>query len=168
MATRESYRGSLINKTCRKCDTAKPVEGFSKRSASPDGLAPHCKPCVKKYQRGYYIANQDKFLQWSREQRVGLTDEQRVRYRRSQREKLYGLEPGQYEDMLGAQLYRCAICGTHTDDCARQLAVDHDHDTGEVRGLLCGSCNAAIGLMREDSFVFESAMAYLSNAKVSA
>lgn len=55
-----------------------------------------------------------------------------------------------YEALLVTQEYRCAVCGTHASDLNKALAVDHDHDTGKVRGLLCDSCNKAVGLLQDD------------------
>ena len=52
-----------------------------------------------------------------------------------------------YDHLAAEQNHVCAIChGTG----ARRLAVDHDHATGKVRGLLCSNCNAGIGLLNED------------------
>lgn len=56
---------------------------------------------------------------------------------------LYGITLEQYEQMLTAQNGVCAICGRIPT--GRSLHVDHNHKTGEVRGLLCHSCNFAIG-----------------------
>lgn len=57
--------------------------------------------------------------------------------------KVYGLGPGEYERLLAVQDGKCAICRRATGK-ARRLAVDHDHATGEVRGLLCKPCNRTI------------------------
>jgi len=55
------------------------------------------------------------------------------------------------------QNHKCAICGEQTD-----LVIDHDHSTGEIRGLLCNACNKAIGFMRDDRSRLKKAIAYLS------
>ena len=53
-----------------------------------------------------------------------------------------------YEELLEYQQHRCAICGT--DDSFNRLAMDHDHETGEARGLLCHSCNRyAVGIYED-------------------
>lgn len=54
-------------------------------------------------------------------------------------EKTYGITEAQYKEMFDAQDGRCAICGRKP--VRRRLAVDHDHNTGKVRGLLCYTCN---------------------------
>jgi hypothetical protein len=75
------------------------------------------------------------------------------------RSERYGLEPGAFERMLDDQHGKCLICSTYH---GRLLHVDHDHTTGRVRGLLCGSCNRAIGLLKDDKTRLLSAVAYLS------
>lgn len=59
--------------------------------------------------------------------------------------RTYGLTPSQYRRMLEVQNYACAVCGSE-----EPLQVDHDHDSGAVRALLCGACNRALGLLKED------------------
>lgn len=55
--------------------------------------------------------------------------------------KVYGLEPGEYEELLAFQGGTCAIPNCRARGVVKRLAVDHDHDTGAVRGLLCGPHN---------------------------
>ena len=64
-----------------------------------------------------------------------------------------------YEAMLAQQNGVCAICETRPDD--RPLCVDHDHATGEVRGLLCHSCNVGLGNYKDDPRRTRRATAYL-------
>jgi hypothetical protein len=61
--------------------------------------------------------------------------------------------------MLQIQSGVCAICGGGNGD--RRLAIDHDHMTGRVRGLLCSACNRAIGLLRDSPDRFTKAATYL-------
>ena len=72
----------------------------------------------------------------------------------------YGISVEDYESMLAAQGGVCAVCGDVNSD--RRLAVDHDHETGEVRGLLCTRCNVAIGFVREDRERISKIQEYLS------
>jgi hypothetical protein len=69
---------------------------------------------------------------------------------------VYGLTPESYRQMVEAQHGRCAICG----DKGR-LFVDHDHETGSVRGLLCSNCNTALGMFEDDLARIERAIKYL-------
>jgi len=79
--------------------------------------------------------------------------------RKSQR--VYGLAPGQYEELYAFQDGHCALCLRATGKTKR-LAVDHDHATGEVRGLLCGPCNQILGHGRDDPEYFQRIIDYLS------
>ena len=63
--------------------------------------------------------------------------------------KVYGLKPGQYEELYEAQGGVCYIC-RRASGKTKRLAVDHDHKTGYVRGLLCGPCNKILGHLRDD------------------
>lgn len=74
--------------------------------------------------------------------------------------KRYGLTTEQYDALLEAQEFRCALCRRHKDEFARgyALAVDHDHETGAVRGLVCYRCNLTLARGLE---YFERGVAYL-------
>ncbi|WP_393063536.1 endonuclease VII domain-containing protein [Streptomyces sp. LN549] len=76
---------------------------------------------------------------------------------RSWRLKQYGLTEERYEAMVSEQGGACRICGY----CPDLLVVDHDHKTGEVRGLLCRECNLALGFLRDNPAAATSAAAYL-------
>lgn len=75
------------------------------------------------------------------------------------RKARYGVTTQQFEDMMVAQECSCAICRVTLD----RPCIDHDHDTGAVRGLLCQNCNAGIGLLKEDPAIFTAAMRYLGH-----
>ena len=72
--------------------------------------------------------------------------------------RFYKLTPEQYAKMKADQANRCAICGNEPTN--HELPVDHDHLTGEVRGLLCVSCNRALGYIENGDWL-KSALAYL-------
>lgn len=89
-------------------------------------------------------------------------------FRRSQKDRAhdrkvqstFGLAEGQYALLLAHQVGRCAICRRATG-AAKRLAVDHDHATGLVRGLLCGPCNQLLGHGRDDLEFFWRIIRYL-------
>jgi hypothetical protein len=74
--------------------------------------------------------------------------------------RTYGVSADDVDVMLAAQGNVCAICGERPEVEAR-MHVDHDHVTGELRGVLCSRCNHAIGLLREDPALFARAATYL-------
>lgn len=65
-------------------------------------------------------------------------------FHRSQMKSVYGLDYTQYEAMLTKQKGVCALC-YQPNQRGRRLAVDHDHETGQVRALLCNRCNVSLG-----------------------
>lgn len=75
-------------------------------------------------------------------------------------EKTYGLSEGQYAALYASQGGRCAICAIATG-ATKRLAVDHDHVSGYVRGLLCGPCNQQIGIWTPH--ILSNAIAYLAH-----
>ncbi len=82
--------------------------------------------------------------------------------RRCNLKKKYDLTPEEYEAMLEKQGGVCAICKSEERSGNRvRLAVDHNHKTGKVRGLLCSGCNTALGQFNEDLPRMKAALAYL-------
>lgn len=83
--------------------------------------------------------------------------------------KLYKMTLEDYENLLNFQNNSCAICqNSETYKCrinkvSKPLSVDHNHETGFVRGLLCDSCNSGLGLFKDSYLLIESAKKYLKN-----
>jgi hypothetical protein len=71
----------------------------------------------------------------------------------------YGLTVEQYDQMLVEQGHRCALCGDENN--GRTWHIDHCHDTGKVRGVLCDLCNRGLGHFRENADVLRKAAQYL-------
>ena len=95
----------------------------------------------------------------------GLTYRCRICTRTWDREysrlKRYGLAPTDHKMRLSEQAGVCAICH-RTNENGRALSVDHDHETGVVRGLLCSNCNTMIGLAQESTETLAAAIEYLN------
>jgi hypothetical protein len=73
----------------------------------------------------------------------------------------FGITSEQYETLLQKQNHCCAICKRHETEFAKKLAVDHDHQTQAIRGLLCWGCNRRVIGKHRDSTLFKNAAAYL-------
>jgi hypothetical protein len=73
--------------------------------------------------------------------------------------KTYGITQKEYEDMERRQERCCAICGAMKEK--NGLVVDHDHNTGKVRGLLCYACNSGIGTLQDSIDLLHKAIKYL-------
>ena len=76
----------------------------------------------------------------------------------------FGITPETYYQLSESQSHLCAICNG-IDDRGAKLAVDHCHNTGKIRGLLCRKCNVALGYLNDDIVLLESALNYLKSHK---
>ena len=79
--------------------------------------------------------------------------------------KKYGITSEEYDRMLTEQNYSCYICHKHEDKLDRSLAVDHCHETGKVRGLLCGNCNRFLGQINDNIDTASRLLEYLKKHK---
>jgi hypothetical protein len=77
----------------------------------------------------------------------------------------YGLTQDDYDQLKESQDGKCAICGALEGRTGVSLYIDHDHGTGEIRGLLCGNCNTGIGMLGDTLERLEAAAAYLRKYK---
>lgn len=99
------------------------------------------------WQAAWREANREKYNAMAREyhrQRRTLP-EYKARRDRYYMQTKYGITPDDYDRMLEQQGWVCAICGSPPPPSKRRLHIDHDHETGKVRGLLCTRCNTALG-----------------------
>lgn len=169
-------------KTCSNCGHELDLEAsFSKRNLRGKVYwRSICKGCFNSKRRGICSeCGQEKKLR----QQGGICDncyfktqiatnpERLEQFKRTARERhllrKYGLTLEQYNEMAVRQDNRCAICGEVENGKTRDgksdlpLMVDHDHTTGEVRGLLCAPCNFLVGLLEANSSRYESAKTYL-------
>ena len=176
-----------MEKQCIKCKLVKNIDSFSKDSNKKDGLMGRCRVCISLYQkqwttankehvknknaewhelnrkranavrRKYYISNKEKILKKNRQKYA----ENPNYFKDIDLKKVYGITLEQYDQMLNTQNHACAICKKHKNEFAKALAVDHCHDTGKVRGLLCTNCNRALGNLKDSIDSAINAVAYL-------
>lgn len=130
-------------KKCVQCKKRKPVEEFYKNSQAKDGIHYSCKVCESERKRRYHRTN--------------------INARRDrQLKRRYGISLDQYKDILKQQGGVCAICGRPETSKRKILSVDHDHDTGEIRELLCHSCNRSLGDLEENIETLQNMIEYLT------
>jgi hypothetical protein len=125
-------------KPCTSCNLSKPLDEFYRSATHSTGRQSRCKVCTDERDKG-------------RER--PLTPERQDYYFT----KTYGLTLEEVEAMKAQQGGVCAICGTEPE----RWVVDHDHESGAVRGALCDTCNRALGLLKDNPDVLLSAAAYL-------
>lgn len=108
------------------------------------------------YRRRYYAANRDKALAQANAWRRNNRD----RWLDANRKAKYGIPYGTYDRMLATQGGGCAVCG-NPPPADKALHVDHDHETGKVRGLLCDLCNRGLGYFSDSADRLRDAADYL-------
>lgn len=155
---------SDVYKQCGRCGNEKLSVEFYRSSRRADGRSTYCILCAKALRAEWVAANADKV------QASNAARQPDVK-RRDHRQfwlKNYGLDQQAYTALLANQGGVCAICQLaerYIDartGLPRNLAVDHDHATGRVRGLLCGRCNRALGQLNDDPDRLRRALAYLT------
>lgn len=149
--------------TCRTCGDEKAKDHFYADKRNKTGLLlSKCKDCYAD--------------RWS-----NMTPEQKAVRGRRQADKRksnpelhrgynlkckYGIGRAEYDKMYDDQNGRCAICNLPSTEFVRSLAVDHDHDNGMVRGLLCPKCNTGLGNFADNIDSLKSAIEYLERTNV--
>lgn len=131
----------MRTKTCAKCGEEKAIDDFYLQRRS-------CKPCVREEQRRFRNSTPD--------------------YNRAHNlQKRYGISVDEYKTLLANHNFACAICKVEISDAIsykgrRSSVVDHNHETGDVRGILCSKCNLVLGHARENTDILYRAIVYLS------
>lgn len=90
-----------------------------------------------------------------------------IQRRNSRIKRRYKLAPEKITEFLGAQDYKCAICQVPflKEGELYRFVIDHDHNTGKVRGLLCSACNTGLGQFEDDPKIIRNAFYYLRDSK---
>lgn len=130
-----------------------------RRIICPHGLARFsCRPCTRESRNAWRQRNRDRMCAYSRKWRAS----NRATRNATDRAKRHGLEPHQVEALVRAQGGRCAICSRVYGSA---LVVDHCHETGAVRGMLCHQCNRGLGQLRDSLELVRAAADYLERAR---
>ena len=143
--------------TCGKCKEEKPTSAFSPSRIRKSPNAAWCRACSK----AYGVANKHKWREKTNATKRKWYAVNSDKNRDYMFRKNYGISLDDYQAVLHAQGGLCVICRQPWPG-KRPLVVDHDHETGMVRGLLCQGCNVGLGALREDVGILESAIRYLT------
>jgi hypothetical protein len=153
----ESEINSRI-KQCPRCGD-KDKSHFHKNKRTRDGLQCYCNKCGAEIQRGEPIGNNKKKIKLSKKERKILVRDRNFKAK-------YGITLDQYNELFDRQNGRCAICKiSEIESKRKKLHLDHDHSSGRIRGILCSSCNAAIGHSYENINILKNAVIYLKKYK---
>ena len=139
---REAAEADLVTKVCTQCHESKPVSCFGvRRLKYTYTLKSICNPCNVK---------------------ISLKCDDPVRRKNNYYLREYGLTTKDVDAMRAKQNFCCAVCGIHETKATNgSLHVDHAHDTGKVRGLLCLFCNTVLGKVNDDPVILEKMIGYL-------
>lgn len=154
-------------KTCTKCRESLDESCFYVRKNRKNQIFHACKKCCIIMRRILRQQPDQIIKQREYNKRKRREDLQKARaYDRIRNLRLvHGITVQEYEWLFAKQNGLCAICGKPETSVLngknKRLSIDHCHETQETRGLLCGRCNTAIGLMFDDVLIVESAAAYL-------
>lgn len=134
-----------MTRRCYVCDTEKSMDEFYTSKSCSGGRRYECKECCK-------AANRNRLYDYHKA-------------RATQLKCRFGITPEDYDEMLHKQGGCCAICGGLNPN-GNALSVDHCHETGLIRALLCNYCNAGLGQFRDNPDLMEAAAEYIRRYKV--
>jgi len=156
---------------CSKCEEPKPLSRFRIVGDPSRGWRSHiCKGCTYNGRMSQLAKDPQKLAArraYDRAAAIKWKSKNQERYRiihtNSDLKRKHGITLEEYNGLLAEQHGRCKIClTTHSNRrTTNRLAVDHDHNTGLIRGLLCESCNRAIGLLKDNPSLLRKAAEYL-------
>jgi hypothetical protein len=155
-------------KKCCRCKTEKSEECFVKDKNRKDGLHPSCKECCKENKERFHKNNPyytSKMYKKYKEQGKYSSDEWDRKRRNGKLKRLYNITIEDYDRLLERQENKCAICGCDSTSSRvhNRFSVDHDHKTGEIRGLLCRNCNMSLGGFDDSIELLSRAIYYLKD-----
>ena len=135
-------------KRCSLCGEEKPLGEFYRNKKHKDGLQYRCKTCDKSLSVEWNKENREKVAHQKRKWRKENPGKQAALSRKHN----YGISHEDYIGKLEAQGYKCECCGEPLDmENTRRVHVDHNHETGQVRGILCQHCNHMMGNAKDDT-----------------
>ena len=163
----------MKTKICRICNIKKLISEFFKFKSNKDGLFHDCKICCRNRNRKNHnkriktdIKYKEKMLLKSKNDYYKHRKSRIKRVKTYDLKCKYGLTPKDYLSLFNKQKGRCLICNKtntrkHKSGKNFDLHVDHNHKTGQIRGLLCGKCNLGVGLFNENINNIKKVVAYL-------
>jgi hypothetical protein len=162
-------------RACTSCKRVNATQGTSGKCSRCYSKARHCTTCGDEFRGVKSLCNKCRYSASADQRKINwerwAAANPQYRYERSKAHllKKYGITPKDYHDMHEAAGGVCAICDqpeTALDRLGniRRLSVDHDHETGFIRGLLCAKCNPALGLLNDDPELLRNAITYLEAA----
>jgi hypothetical protein len=151
-------------KKCKTCNNTKELKCFHKKKGGVLGVKSSCADCCKTIDAKYYSNPKHKNKRLERQS----SEEYQLYIRSFRLKRKYGITLEDYNNMLKSQNNVCKTCGTSNPgaNSDKYFNVDHCHKTGKIRGLLCGQCNIALGLVKDNISVLENLIKYLKDSDI--
>lgn len=134
---------------------------FQKDSRALSGFSSKCKSCIKEKRAKQKEYDKAYWKKWSGRNIEKL----KLRDKSYNLKKKFNMTIEDYQELKKQQNGKCACCPKEFSSNGKDLAVDHCHSTGKIRGLLCNECNTSLGLLKEDTQIIRNLIAYLDNSK---
>lgn len=145
-------------RVCSKCKVEKPLSEYNPSKMHKQGRRPACKECMNAARREKY--KDPEFRERMLTKSKAWSKENPFAWRQAYLMRTYNITIDEYQTLYDAQGGVCALCRL-PEQIKTMLAVDHDHETGKVRGLLCFRCNTALGAFGDSVDGLKRAIAYL-------
>src|SRR6478736_287576 len=167
-----------MSKICNRCNILKESSEFYKNSHASDNLKSICKKCTSIKVKEYYDLHADDIKKFSKEYHLKNKKERNQKsrenfhknpeIRKKNRLKPYNITQDQFDNLLDKSEYKCNICSLSQEEhyklYKKDLFIDHNHENGRIRGILCRKCNLGIANFKDDIHLLNSAIGYLSKA----
>lgn len=147
----------METKICARCKQEKPLDQFCKNSQQRDGHNVYCKSCQKIINKKWRDNNPEYFKAYSK----NYNDNNKLYIANKSMINNHGISIEQKSAILKNQNNKCAICGKNIGLLGRDSHIDHNHETGKVRAVLCQRCNHLIGDCLESVDILNNAINYL-------
>jgi hypothetical protein len=113
------------------------------------------------YDREYYLKNKERLKKQRNEQAKEYYLNHKEQRKEYVLQKLYNITLEQYNNMLKSQDNKCAVCKNDFEQNDK-ICIDHNHNTNQVRGLLCHNCNIILGMANDNKEILQNAINYLN------
>ena len=164
LSEENTYTNPSGKRSCRECRRTKAREWYAANPETQNANSRKYRVTnpeqCREYARKWYEDNKEKNWECSRKWKKDHPDKRRVQQRAARLKRVYGISLDQYDLMSLEQGHVCAICRQPNPN-GRRLSVDHSHETGAIRGLLCSDCNSLLGFAQDDIDIMISAANYV-------
>ncbi len=149
-----------VERQCTKCGELRPLAHFYRKTNGRSFS--RCKGCVAEDKAEYWIKNKNRLSEKYRATRLAVKPSGLTSGREWDLQSRYGMPAYEYDRRLKLQGYKCACCNGPLN----KICIDHDHQNGKVRGIICRNCNLMLGHAKDSVEVLRKAIKYLRGGRL--